>query len=113
MILKNTGCEFYVHVFRFEIPSQNKSIDDVTYWYKRLVKLLSQIEDGVDSPINIQKAKITLVNHIDQYANHPVKLGTYMTIEEGDVATMMVFEKIRDIGDNKIAIELNIWIGPL
>ena len=113
LILKNTGCESYINVLRFEIPLQDKKVDDVTFWYKRLVKLISLVQDGIDSPIDIKEANIKLVNYIDNYDNQPVKLGEFITISDNDIPTMMSFDNIKDIGDNRIALEISIWIGPL
>ena len=113
LIIKNTGCESYAFLLRFEIPQLDKKIDDVNYWYKRLVKLLSAVQEGIDSPIDIYEATIKLVNYIDNYDNHPVKLGTYITIRDSEIPEMMCFDAVKELGKNRVALEISIWMGPL
>ena len=113
LILKNTGCESYVLVLRFEVPSQERKTDDVTFWYKRLVKLVSEVSGYIDSPVNLKEANGKLINYIDDYDNQPLKLGQYITIYDGDIPEVMAFQKIKNIGEDKVALELSIWVGPL
>jgi hypothetical protein len=113
LIIKNTGCESYTLVLRFEVPAQEKTPDDVIFWYDRLVGLIEETGDYINSPINIKEANLELFNHINNFIDQPVQLEDYFLLEDLGIPKTISFDKILDIGSGKIALEFCIRIGPL
>jgi len=113
LIIRNCGCETYSLVFRFEIGRDDTRIDNYDRWYRVLVKQLSMIENAVKSPINIEEAKFTLINYIDNYNNQPLKIGEIISIEDGTIPEMMRFDKVLPLDNDRVGLELSVWIGPL
>ncbi len=113
LIIKNHGCESYSLTFRFEILEKNQKLDNIRFWYKRLVGLMTKIEDANQSPIDIFELIKALVKYIDVYSNEPLKLGHYLYISQGEIPNIVVFDQIKELENNKFVLEATTWIGPL
>ena len=114
LIIKNCGCEYYTLVFRLEVTKpQDQKNESVERWYKEIPKRLAMIEDLSDSPFDLNKAKLLLINYIDSYNNHPLKYKHEIVIEAGEMPTKMSLDYVRILNDKTVALELSIWIGPL
>ena len=116
LIIKNWGCESYCLTFRFETTRFQEDTTNLQFWYKKAVLLMSEIANGLDSPINIDKGTKELINFIDKdqpnnYAN--LKLQEEIDFGGEDIRNYVAVDRIQKIDDNKYAIEISYVIGPL
>lgn len=116
LIIKNWGCEYYCLTFRFETSRFQKDTTNLPFWFKKSVLLMSEIFKGLDSPIDIKKGTVSLVNYIDEdqlnnYEN--LKLGDEIDFGGKDIRNYVSLDKIQKIDNNKYAIEISFVMGPL
>ncbi len=116
LIIRNWGCESYCLTFRFETTRFQEDTTNLQFWYKKVALLMSEIEKGLDSPINIDKGTTELINFINKdqpnnYAN--LKLQTEIDFGGEDIRNYVSIERIQKIDDKKYAIEISYVTGPL
>jgi hypothetical protein len=113
LIIKNTGCESYTLVLRFEVPSGDKTPEDVIFWYDKLIGLIESTGDFINSPLNIKEANLELFNLINSYIDQPLALADYIYVDDSGIPKTVSFDKIINIGSGKTALEFSIRYGPL
>jgi len=78
--------------------------------------LTSEIVNGLDSPINIDKGTNELMNFIEKdllnnYAN--LKLHEEINFGGDDIRNFVTVDRVQKIDDKKYAIEISYVVGPL
>jgi hypothetical protein len=116
LIIKNWGCEYYTLTFRFETSRFKDDTSNIPYWYKKSVLLVSELNKGIDAPIDIKKGIGKLINHIDldmlnNYAN--LKLGQEIDFGGDEIRDFVTVEQIEKLTDKKFAITISFATGPL
>ena len=111
LIIKNWGCEYYVLTFRFETSRFQQDTTDLKYWFKTATGLVTEIFDGVDSPIDIKKGITQLTNHIDSDKN--LKLGDEIDFGGNEIREFVSVDRIEKLTDKKYAVEISFATGSL
>ena len=116
LTIKNWGCEYYVLTFRFETSRFQQDTTDLKYWFKTATRLVSEIFNGVDAPIDIKKGVNQLKNHIesDQPTNFKnLKLGDEIDFGGSQIRNFVSVDRIEKLTDKKYAVEISFATGPL
>jgi len=116
LTIKNWGCEYYVLTFRFETSRFQRDTTDLKYWFNTATGLVTEIYNGVESPIDIKKGITQLKNHID--SDQPnncknLKLGDEIDFGESEIRDFVSVDRIEKLTDKKYAIEVSFATGPL
>ena len=116
LTINNWGCESYCLTFRFETTRFQQDTTNLQFWYKKSVLLMTEIVNGLDSPINIDKGTKELNNFIekDQPNNYTnLKLQEEIDFGGEDIRDYVTVDRIQKINDKKYAIEISYITGPL
>ena len=116
LTIKNWGCEYYVLTFRFETSRFQQDTTDLKYWFKTATRLVTEIFNGVDAPIDIKKGLNQLKNHIesDQPTNFKnLKLGDEIDFGGSQIRNFVSVDRIEKLTDKKYAVEISFATGPL
>jgi hypothetical protein len=116
LTIKNWGCEYYVLTFRFETSRFQRDTTDLKFWFKTATGLVTEIFNGVDSPIDIKKGITQLANHIDsdQPTNfRNLKLGDEIDFGGNEIREFVSVDRIEKLTDKKYVVEISFATGPL
>ncbi|MCX6181869.1 MAG: hypothetical protein NT150_08075 [Bacteroidetes bacterium] len=116
LIIKNLGCEYYILTFRFETSRFQDDTNNIQYWYKKTVLLVSELYKGLDAPIDIKKGVDKLITHIDEdmlnnYAN--LKFGQEIDYGGDEIRDFLTIDKVEKLTDKKFAITISFSTGAL
>lgn len=64
--IRNWGCEYYVLTFRFETSRFKADTTAMKYWYVTTYRILKEMQQGIDAPVDIEKGLQALNNHISK-----------------------------------------------
>jgi hypothetical protein len=111
LTIENSGCEYFTLSFKFETARNDKSLSNRRYWSNRIVKLMRQIEPGVESPISLKQGIAALETYILQ---HP-KLNIGKEIDYGDkeIRSIVAIDRIEQISTSKVALVARFSYGPM
>ena len=109
--IRHGGCEYFVLTYRIETSRFKADTTDIGFWYKKTVKLLSEIEDANKSPIDIKTGISALVNYIDNYSEK--KLRNEIDYADSEIRQYVTIDRIEQIDKTQFAIEITFVIGPL
>jgi hypothetical protein len=116
LIIKNWGCESYCLTFRFETSRFQDDTTNIQFWFKKSVLLMSEIQNGLDCPIDIEKGTHALINFIDNdlpndYAN--LKLKNEVDFGGEEIRDYVAIDRIQKINEKVFAVEISYVTGPL
>jgi len=111
IIVRHGGCEYYVLTYRFETSRFQADTSKILFWYKKTVKLLSEIEQANQSPIDIKLGLRAMVNYIDVYTEK--NLGDEIDFADSVIRQFVTLDRIEQLENNRFAIEVTFAIGPL
>ena len=113
--IKNSGCENYVLRITFETSRFNIEVTNTPFWFEKASELLNEIKSGIDSPLDIDNAITALKTYTEEhktdltynnneivFSNEKEEIPSYITIVSAEV-----------LPDNKTALTIMLWMGPL
>lgn len=110
LIITNGGCEYYVLVFRFETSRFQRDTTDINFWASKIVDFMIQIQDGVDSPIDLEKGTMTLRDFIKE---NWIELLQDVTFMPGEIRTYLTIDRVQKIDNKRYGLEISYIVGPL
>jgi hypothetical protein len=116
LTIKNWGCEYYVLTFRFETSRFQQDTTNLEYWFKTATGLVTDIFNGIDTPIDIKKGITQLKNHIDSDKKNNfknLKLGDEIDFGGDEIRDFVSVDRIVKQTDKKYAVEIRFATGPL
>jgi hypothetical protein len=116
LIIKNWGCEYYILTFNFETCRFLADTTNVPFWYNKAVLLMSELYNGLDSPINIKEGIGQLMNHIDKDSpNNYKNLAFHDAVDFGNpiIRGHVLLERVEKLAEKRYAIEISFAKGPL
>lgn len=112
VIIKNWGCEYYVLSFQFETSKYNADTTAMKYWYVNVYKLMDEIKEGIDAPIDIEKGLKAFNDHISKNV-FDLELETEIDYGENEIRNFVSLDNISKIDNNRFAVTISFAIGPL
>lgn len=112
LTIRNWGCEYYVLTFRFETSRFKADTTSMKYWYLTTYKILKELKQGIDAPVNIEKGLQALNSHISKNG-FDLKLQTEIDYAGEEIREFITLEQIEKLTDNEFAITFSFTIGPL
>jgi hypothetical protein len=112
LTIRNWGCEYYVLTFRFETSRFQADTTAMKYWYVTTYRILKEMKQGIDAPVDIEKGLQALNNHISKNV-FDLKLQTEIDFAGDIIREFITVEQIEKLTDNKFAITVSFRIGPL
>lgn len=110
LIITNGGCEYYVLVFRFETSRFQGDTTDINFWASNIVDLMTEINNGIDSPMDLKKGTIALSNYVRE---NQVEILDEVTFEPGEIRTYLTIDRVQKIDNKKYGLEISYIVGPL
>jgi hypothetical protein len=120
LVITITGCEYYILIFRFETARFTEPITNTAFWYGKAIAFLSETEHGFDTNISIPDGYKALkeysIKNKDSlsYAKDDID---FMTPEEAAsedyMGSFIKIENVEKLPDNKTALTVTLWKGPL
>lgn len=111
IIIRHWGCEYFVQTYRFETTRFQADTADILFWYKKTVKLLREIEQANQSPIDIKAGLNAMINYIDTYTEK--HLGEEIDFVDSIIRQFVTLDRIEQLDINRFGIEVTYAIGPL
>jgi hypothetical protein len=112
VIIKNWGCEYYVLSFQFETSKYNTDTTAMKYWYVNSYKLMDEIKEGIDAPIDIEKGLQAFNDHISRNV-FDLELETEIDYGENEIRNFVSLDNISKIENNRFAVTISFAVGPL
>jgi len=110
--IKNWGCEYYVLSFHIETSKYNADTTAMKYWYVNSFKLMDELKQGIDAPIDIEKGLQAFNNHISRNV-FDLELGTEIDYGENEIRSFVSLDNISKIRNDIFAVTISFAIGPL
>lgn len=110
LIIEHGGCEYYVLAFRFETTRFQADTTDILFWLDKGIKLMSEVENGIDSYHVTQGVK-ALKDFLKTSNN--LTLGEEIVFNDSEIRDFASVDRIQKITDKKYAIEISFATGPL
>jgi hypothetical protein len=116
LILKQSGCEYYILDLRFETSRFAADTADVAYWGNAALELMRQTAVGLDVPLEIDLALKKLSARLEK--DKSVSEGKLTVGEEIDFAgpdprQYLTIDRITQLADQRYAIEISLSYGPI
>lgn len=112
VIIKNWGCEYYFLSFQFETSKYNADTTAMKYWYVNSYKLMDEIKEGIDAPIDIEKGLQAFNGHISRNV-FDLELETEIDYGENEIRNFVSLDNISKIENNRFAVTISFAVGPL
>ncbi|HPS72580.1 MAG TPA: hypothetical protein PLM70_10015 [Bacteroidales bacterium] len=112
LIIKNWGCDYYVLTFRYETSLLKADTTALKYWYVTSYKIITEIKQGIDAPIDIEKGLQALNNYISKNV-FDLKLNTEIDFGGDEIRSFVSVDRVEKVTDKKIAFEISFATGPL
>jgi hypothetical protein len=116
LILKQSGCEYYILTFRFETSRFTADTTNVGYWSNVALLLLRETSKGLDVPLDVEKALNMLSARLEKdKSGTGSKLELNEEIDFGgpDPRQYLTIERITKLANQQYAIELSLSYGPI
>ena len=111
LIINNWGCEYYVLTFRFETTRFQADTTDFKYWIDKAVILMTEIEKGLDAPLDTPGGTLATKKYLDDSKTY--SLGEEIVYDDDVIRDFVTFDRVQKINDTKYAIEISYAAGPL
>ena len=112
LTIRNWGCEYYTLTFRFETSRFQADTTAMKYWYVTTYRILREMQQGIDAPVDIEKGLQALNSHISKNV-FDLKLQTEIDFAGDVIREFITVEQIEKLTDNKFAITVSFTTGPL
>jgi hypothetical protein len=112
LTIKNWGCEYYVLTFRFESSRLKADTTSLKYWYVSAYKIMTEMKQGIDAPIDIEKGLQALNNYISKNV-FDLKLQTEIDFGGDEIRSFVSVDRVEKVTDKKYAVEISFITGPL
>jgi hypothetical protein len=112
LTIKNWGCEYYVLTFRFETSQFEANTTSLKYWYVAAYKIMTEIKQGIDAPIDIEKGLQALNKYISENV-FELELKTEIDFGGDEIRSFISIDMIEKLTDKKYAVEISFAVGPL
>jgi hypothetical protein len=114
LIIKQSGCEYYVLHFRFETSRFEADTSDMAYWSNTALTMLRQINKGLRTPLDIAEAFKQLSARLEQgKSGAKLNIGDEIDFGGPDPRQYMIIERISKTADNRYLLELSLNYGPI
>jgi hypothetical protein len=111
LTIRNWGCEYYTLTFRFETSRFQADTTAMKYWYVTTYRILREMQQGIDAPVDIEKGLQALNSHISKNV-FDLKLKTEIDFAGDVIREFITVEQIEKLTDNKFAITVSFTTGP-
>ncbi len=112
LTIKNWGCEYYVLTFQFESSRLKADTTSLKYWYVSAYKIMTEMKQGIDAPIDIEKGLQALNNYISKNV-FDLKLQTEIDFGGDEIRSFVSVDRVEKVTDKKYAVEISFTTGPL
>jgi hypothetical protein len=112
LIIHNWGCESYVLTFRFETSRLKADTATMKYWYVNSMKLMNEIKQAIDAPIDVEKG----IEAVNQYISKNVfrlELQTEIDFGTTEIKNFVTLDSISRIDKDRFAVTISFAIGSL
>jgi hypothetical protein len=113
LVINNWGCEYFVLTFRIEMERFQADTINTLFWLDKARILMSEIQDGIDAPLNLQGGIDAIPMHIASMDSRAYTLGEEIIFEDGARREFVTLDRISKINDKRFAVEISFGIGPL
>ena len=116
LIIRNTGCEYYVLSFRFETSQYQHDTTDLGAWYQAAHRLMTGLLGGLHAPLDIKKGLVALESYVlkDEKNNFKnLQLGEEIDFGGNDIRSYVTLESVEKIGSKKYGVTISFAMGPL
>lgn len=110
VIVKNSGCEYFIVTFRFETNRFQADTTDLMYWLDKSSRLVSEITEAIDAPLDFNDGVAAI-----QKMNGPevkYELGQEIVYEDGDIRQYASLDRIQKMAADRFAVEITFGVGP-
>jgi hypothetical protein len=111
LTITNSGCESFALTFRFETDRLTGKTKDSKYWYRRSVRLMKQIVNGLNSPLNLKTGIAALENYSAK--NFQPELDTEISYGGSDIRSTVRLGEITTAANGKAIVKILFYYGPL
>jgi hypothetical protein len=84
---------------------------NLDFWFKSAGALMTEILDGLDAPIDLQKGINKLLGR-DGYSQN-LKLGEKFDFGGDDIRSFVTLDRIERLPNNKFTVDISFATGPL
>lgn len=114
LVIKNSGCEYYVLKLRFESARVAHDPADAAFWYRNAAVRLDAISRGLESSIDLRQAAKKLRQVAGQTKKgKPLKFGRDITFVPGEIRQFMTVDGVIKMRRGVYALEITLAAGPL
>ena len=110
LTIENGGCESYSLSFRFETDRATAKIGNRRYWFNRIVKLLRQVQPGLESS-QLKQGIGGLETYIAQH--HNLELDKDIDYGGKEIRSLVTITNIAPLPKSKVVLEVRFYDGPL
>jgi hypothetical protein len=112
LIINNWGCTWYTLTFRFETSRFKADTGALKYWYLAAYRLVNEIKNSINAPIDIEKGIQALNGYLSRNA-FALKLQDEIDFGGKEIRDIVMLERISRIGPGRYAVTLSFATGPL
>lgn len=113
LVISNTGCEYYVLMFRIETERFQADASNTAYWLQKSTVFMKEIESGIDAPLNIQSGIKAIVNRATTMEDSLYQVGDEIVYHQDLIREFVSLDRVQRIDDKRFAIEISFSKGPL
>jgi hypothetical protein len=107
----NSGCEMFSLKFRFETSQIDRKMKDKKYLYNRSAWLMTQVLPGLKSSLNLTGGITALKNYGAKQISP--EIGKEIDYGDPEIRSVVKISKIEQLPNNKLAVEILFYYGPL
>ncbi|MGC3946281.1 MAG: hypothetical protein QM762_17480 [Chryseolinea sp.] len=111
LIVKNSGCEYFVVTFRFETNRFKADTSDMMYWLDKSAVLVSEVSDAIDAPLDFHDG----VTMIKKFNGPEVRYepGQDIVYSDGEIKQVASLDRVQKLSDSRYAVEVTFMLGPI
>ncbi len=116
LLIKQSGCEYYVLTFTFETSRFSADTANIIYWGNAALSLMHSVEKGLQTPLDINGALSELANRLkgdETTAAEPLKLEEELDFGGPDPRQYLTLNRISRLARQRYQVELSLSYGPI